>query len=554
MMETLPAGQNNTAVQAMVAAQQTATPGSLTPQNDPSNPSSDYLAMCEDWQMIADIREGARRIKSKSIKYLPKYGKESERAYKLRLASTPWRPEFVDALSGICSKPFTKPVALQGTIPEQIKVIVEDIDGQGNDLHSFARETFQDGVASGLDAIYVTYPDVEPNKTLAQDKAAGARPYWVHIDAENIIACYVRKINGRDVVEHIRIRETIVSRNGFAETVRECIRVIELPPPDQDGREGWPVWSLYEKTTDPRTGEPKWIEIESGVLTVPEIPIVLYFTGERSGMYRVKAPLADLANMQLEIYRAHSREDEILTYAGSPMLTAKGMTPPAPTPEYAGNLNFPHHGVRRMGEPPVSELEIGPKTILFAPPGVDGAQASWDFIQPDAANIKAIGDNVVQKVKDFRRLALQPMTPESGRLTATSSAIDAAKAHSAVECWALGLKDALEQAFVFTAHWLKIDATVEVSVHTDFGVDIEGFDEFVNITNLRTAGDLSRETIWQEAMRRGILGPQFDPVKEATLVDAEAAKAAKDALDQQAASAKIVLEHTPSLPGAGVTA
>jgi hypothetical protein len=71
-----------------------------------------------------------------------------------------------------------------------------------------------------------------------------------------------------------------------------------------------------------------WPLIQSGAISLPEIPIVLYFTGERAGIYRVRPPLADLANMQLEIYRALSREDEILTYAGSPMLKAKGMNPP----------------------------------------------------------------------------------------------------------------------------------------------------------------------------------------------------------------------------------
>jgi hypothetical protein len=54
----------------------------------------------------------------------------------------------------------------------------------------------------------------------------------------------------------------------------------------------------------------------------------------------------------------------------------------------------------------------------------------------------------------MRRLGLQPMMPKTGNVTATASGIDAAKGHTAVETWANALKDALEQAFVFTAKWM----------------------------------------------------------------------------------------------------
>jgi hypothetical protein len=60
------------------------------------------------------------------------------------------------------------------------------------------------------------------------------------------------------------------------------------------------------------------------LLGVTEIPIALFFTGERTGNYRVKPPLLDMAWMQIELYRAMSRNDQILTLAGSPMLVARG--------------------------------------------------------------------------------------------------------------------------------------------------------------------------------------------------------------------------------------
>lgn len=482
----------------------------LEPKNDPSNPSADYTAMAPDWQMIADIRAGARRVKEKGELYLPRYENEAVKAYKKRLEATPWRPEFVDALRNLCSKPFTKAVALQGAVPAPIKEIAEDIDGEGNDLHSFARSQFVEGVAAGVVGIYVTYPDAEPAKTVAEEKKAGTRPYWVPLLAENILALYTVKVNGRDLVQHIRLRECHVERDGYAEKETERVRVIDIAAPGTA-----PAWELFEKQIDPTTKDVTWVSVGRGTITLDLIPIVLFFTGERSGIYRVKPPLIDLAVMQMEIYRALSREDEILTFAGSPMLKAKGMNPPAPS-----TAPIIVDGRERLVETPAPQVTVGPKTVLFAPPGAEGVQPDWDFIQPDAANITAVSENVDNKIEHFRHLALQPATRKSGNLVATVSAIDAAKAHSAVEVWANGLKDVLEQAFVFTCMWLKLAATVEVSVHTDFGIDAGGGDETKNLLDARKNGDLSQRTLWEEMQRRGTLGPQFDPeVEEQRLLE-----------------------------------
>jgi hypothetical protein len=465
-----------------------------TETNNPAARSTDYRAMEADWTLISDIRAGARRIREAKTRYLPRYEKEGIKAYNLRLAASPWRPEFVDALRNLCSKPFTKEVALQEDAPERIRELSEDIDGQGNNLHVFAREAFVSGVANGLHAILVDFPTMASGLTLADERASGARPYWVHLPASNIIALYTRSVGGRTVIDHMRVRECVIERDGFREIVRDRVRVFEL---DAAGN---PSWQLWEATTV--EGKAGWILVDQGAITLPEIPVVLFFTGERHGQHRVTPPLLDLANMQIELYRALSRKDEILTYAGSPMLKGTGMNPPAPTVDEDGN------------ETPAPQLSVGPKTILFAPPAMDGVQPDWDFIQPDAANITAVCEDVDGIAEDMRRLGLQPMTPKSGNLTATGAAIEGAKAHTAVEVWASGIKDALEQAMVYTAQWLKLPDMIEVIVHTDFGVDIQGGEEAKVIGDAERRGVISKKTEREELRRRGIIRPDNDEEEE----------------------------------------
>lgn len=480
------------------------------PSIDPATESADYKATKPGWTIIDDICAGIEQIKARGVTYLPQYTRESSRAYEIRLKQAPWRPEFTDALRNLCSKPFTKTVRVNEVAPDSIQGeqdgatkrrvggFVEDVDGRGNSLHVFARQVFVNGVKRGVSAIYVTFPDAAPARTVAEEKASGVRPYWVEIEAINILALYTVNQHGREIVGHIRFKECTIERDGFVEVEVHRIRVIEL-----DEETGLPTSQTWRRTQDGPYELEKPPEVLQGVT---EIPIALMFTGERSGHWRVKPPLNDLAAVQLELYRALSREDQILTYAGHPMLKGVGMRPPEPS-----QVTMADGSVQ---DRPAPQLEVGPATVLFAPPGADGVQTDWDFIQPAAANIQAVRDHIKQLTEDFRRLALQPTTSNSGNLTATGAAIEGAKAHSAIEVWANAHKAQLDQALKYTAEWLKIADTVTATVHTDFGVGFSGTEEAKVIGEMQKRKVISGKTEREENARRGILGPQFDEEEE----------------------------------------
>ena len=449
---------------------------------DPSKESSEYMAMKADWTMISDILAGAAAIRSKSTLYLPKYEQEDQSEYMRRVKTAPWRPEFSDALRSLAAKPFEKEIRVKDA-PDSIKPLIEDIDGRGNDQTAFARELFRKAIAKGFHAILVDYPTMEPNVTRAQELASGARPYWVQIEADNIIALYTRFEAGKEIIAHVRIKERIVVQDNFGEKVVDRIRVME---PGM-----WQIWEKVDNTS-------VWAITDQGVIErgpdkKSSVPLVPFFTGERLGELQVKPPLADLAQMQIELYQSLSRQDEILTFAGSPMLSARGMNAPGD------------------GDAPVS---VGPKRILYAPPGNDGGQSDWSFIQPSAANIAEIRQHIQSVTDDFRRLAMQPITARTGRTTATAAAIEAAKAHSSVQSWALGMKDALEQAWVFTDEWLGGSSPIEVEVSTDFGVEPYADAPLAALDNARTRRDISQETFWRGLQRFGVLPPDFDPEAE----------------------------------------
>ncbi|MGA0564162.1 DUF4055 domain-containing protein [Ancylobacter sp. VNQ12] len=448
---------------------------------DPSTPSLAHAALRDDWSMIRAIRAGAKAIKAAGETYLPKFPAEDADEYDRRKKSAPWRPEFEDALRALSAKPFAKEVSLAGTPSPEMVALAEDVDGQGNNLHNFAKEVFEGGVALGAHGILVDYPPTEGARTRADERAAGARPYWVSINADDILALRTEQRGGRRIVSYLRIREMAVEVEGFAETAVPKIR--EIMPG------AWKVWR-EQKTA---AGATAWAVESEGVMTLDEVPFVFFATNERKGDQYVLPPLIDLAVMQIELYRAGSNKEQIFTIAGSPMLTANGMA----APEGAG------------------VIETGPGRVLYAP-GAEGITTSWDYIQPAAANLKEIREDIAEIIADLRRLGMQPMLPRiTGTVTATASGIDAAKAHSTLQAWALALKDALEQAFVFSAAWIAAPRSApEVSVHTGFAVGLYGAEEVRVLLDARKEAQISQETLWDEFQRRGVLGPQFDRGKE----------------------------------------
>lgn len=440
------------------------------PRDDPSTPSLAHAELCDYWKMIRAILGGADEIKECGTDYLPQYPAEDGDEYARRKESAPWRPEFEDAVRAISAKPFAKAVQLAGEPSEAMKELSYDIDGRGNNLHTFARDLFEDGVSLGAAGILVDFPAMAAGATLADERQVGARPYWVAIAADEILALRTVRVGAKEVVTHLRVKETAVVIDGFAETEVERIRVIEPG-----------LWQVWGKNDD------EWVLETEGTLSLAEVPFVFFATADRRGPQYVRPPLLDLAEMQIELYRQLSNKEQIFTIAGSPMLTANGM-------------GAPENG---------AAVQTGPGRVLYAP-GAEGIQTSWDYIQPDAANLTEIREDIVATIEDMRRLGLQPMLPKSGTFTATGQSIEAAKAHTAVQSWALDLKDALEQAFKFTAQWMGSTEIVEVNVNTDFAVGMYGDVEVKVLFDSRSSNFISEETYWDELARRGVLGPQFD--------------------------------------------
>lgn len=454
----------------------------------PDDTCADWVAMSDYWALVNTIVDGRDAIVAAGEKYLPKFTNERQDDYDFRLKTAKFTNVYRDIIEGLAQKPFAHELHLGDDTLPRFEDLVEDIDGRGNHLHVFAGETFFNGINKAIEWILVDYTSSSGLRTVQDEQQAGVRPYWVHIPAESVIWVESEIIQGREQL-------TVVSILEKPKYVRTFWRVEGADAREQnlsDGTSAIVMWKV-----EVQNDEGLWVVDQQGRLTINEIPMVPFMTGRRKGTHWVfNPPMRDAADLQLELYQQETALKYIKTAACFPMLAGNGVTPdydadgkPKPTP-------------------------VGPLAVLYAPPDADGNHGSWEWIGTDAATLKFLADDIKDTTKELRELGRQPLTAQSGNLTVITTAVAAAKGNSAVQAWALQLKDALENAMRLTGLWLNEEKAPEVVVFTDFAIEDIDNKSPEYLLKLRAAGDLSLETIWTEFRRREILGPEFDDEAE----------------------------------------
>jgi hypothetical protein len=443
----------------------------------------DSAAMLDYWDQTDAIVEGHAALKAAGKKYLPSFDGESSGEYKARLGYTKYTNIYRDVIEALANKPFEKEVKIDDSASSDMLKFAEDVDGAGNNLTMFAAQTFFDGINSAVDWIFVDFAKRDPTViTQADAKARGIRPFWSHVLGRNVLEARVEMITGQETLTYVRIFEP-----GSPDKVRVIERL----------GQGTVQWTLYEKMDKSVDGKTMFAQTDQDLFTIGIIPLVPFATGRRDGRtFKYRPAMRDAADLQIQLYQDESGLKWAKTLTAYPMLTANGVKP------------------QTNPDGSVKEVRVGPNRILYAPPDGNGNSGSWSYIEPTSQSLKFLADDIKETIQQLRELGRQPLTAQSGNLTVVTTAVAAGKARSAVQAWALGLKDALENALKITGMWFGSAEEPTVEVFTEFP---DGSDNSADVAALGTARkdrDLSQETYWDELQRRGILSDEFDPEVE----------------------------------------
>lgn len=504
----------------------------------PETTSTDYDAMAPHWATVSTILQGAGAMRAAGLQYLPQFPNETQPDYDYRRQNAKFSNIYADIVTTLAGKPFGDEVALVDGAPARIVALAEDIDGRGNNLHVFAAETFFDGVNDAISWIMVDYTRATPRTdgrrlSQADERAQGLRPYWVRIPASRMLAVYSDVVGGVEVITHARIREDLTMRDGFDEVSVERVRVLDRAPQyavleddtvtDRIVGYAPATFTVYEKQVAKvgRRTKSDWQIVDQGEVTLGVIPLVPFITGKRlDGGWRFIPPLQGVADLQIEHYQQETALKSIKELTAFPMLAGNGVQP---------NLE----GGKVVAVP------VGPKSVLYAPPnGENNAHGEWAFIEPSAESLKFLAEEVKATEDQMRELGRQPLSATSG-ITVVAAAFASQKSTSILQAWALVLKDCLEQCLKLTADWLSESVKPEIDWNLE-DLDLAADDSAPStLMEARKNGDLSRETLWREFRRRGVLSSDFDADQEAKRLEEEAPNPDQEADLMAAAAASV---------------
>lgn len=432
--------------------------------------------MAADWPLIAALLGGSAAMRRMGKTYLPQQPREDDEDWQYRLETATLYPAFertVDILSG---KPFSKQLAIGDNVPARIRQWLPLVD-QKRDLHVFSAAVMEEAIAYGLSGILVDYPVASGVRTVADENAAGVRPYFVHIHCRDILGWRSQVINGKEELTQLRLLEKVEEEEGdFGSYVVEQVRVL------YPGR-----WEIWRPVNDRRR---KWVIYDQGTTTLSKIPFVPVY-GKYVSFMIGKPPLLSLAEMNRDHWRESSDQRDSVRFARKRLLVLTGVT---------------------EGE----EIAIGSNYAIKLPQGADAK-----VVQGSAESVSIGRDEINTIEEQMRQAGAEMLVIRPGKITATQTHSEDQGNLCALQRIALDLEDSLDTALQFMADFVKEPTGGNVTVYKEFGQTSMDAAAAELLLKTNQAGKLSDELLFAEYQRRGIVSPDVVYADEKGRIDAQ---------------------------------
>ncbi len=450
-------------------------------------PTTLWALMKPFWDLTRALWGGTPTMRAATTAYLPQEPAESEDLYQVRLRRSVLTNVYKQTIQKLVGKPLRIPIALGDDVPARIANLRDDVDSLGNDIDVFSREVLEGAINDGLTHILVEYPQADPDRTLRDELDQKIRPYANHIKARNVIGWKSEVVGGKQVLTQVRISVTSHKQDPedeFSEIPVQQIRVIE---PNMQ--------RVYEET-ESDDGEKRWVLVETIPVTLGFIPLVTLYTN-RTGFMQGEPLLLDMGYLNIAHWQSDSDQRNILHVARVPLLFTSGIT---------------------EDEDDEVELTLGPSRAVHGPMGSD-----MKYVEHTGRAIEAGRKDLEDLEQRMGLMGMDLITRRPGQVTATQRALDQTEMDSPLQSISRELENALETMLDYFAQWIGLgdDAGGSAEVFKDFGIDFRDAEDVKALLDMRAAGDISRNTFWDELKRRGLLNDSFDPEEEWDMLELE---------------------------------
>lgn len=456
---------------------------------DPSTTSDAWDYMIPVWRKVASVLGGTEAMRVAGRAYLPQHPRESDDFYSARLQSATLFNVAKSTLEGWVGRPFSERIRKSDDLKEELKDVLDDVDLEGNNVDVFCRNWFEAGLSKSFAHVLVEFPRIDntEQRTLAHDREEGLRPYWVDVPPERVIAAHSTKINGKEILTHVRILEESVEQVGFTERTVQRIREMNWMGNSK------PVAVRLWKMVDEKGKKKEWVvEDEWEMLGMDQIPLVTFYA-DREALMMGTPPLMDLIDLNIRHWQSSSEQNVALTVARFPLLAATGVKD-------------------------ISNLTVGPNKLLYA----READAKFHYVEHTGQAIEAGRKDILDLEEQMASYGDTFLKRRPGSQTATARAIDSAEATSPLQDVTLRFQDAVAQALWLTAKWMRIENPGTLEVTTDFGPEVTDGADLTALVETRRSRDISRKAYLTELQRRGVLSSEYDIEKDLEALSEEA--------------------------------
>ena len=449
--------------------------------NDPSITLDAVDQMSAYWDVITPLMGGTLAMRGAPA-LLPKYPAEDDEVYKDRLRLSTLLPAYSETVGNMTSRVFAEPLQLGDDVPEQVVELASNIDNANNDINAWSVDFFREGLSHGLCHAFVDHQKAEGVRTQADEKAAGVRPYVVMVKPEQV--CGWRARDG--LLTQVRYREMIEESDGDFGTKRvEQIRALE------PGK-----WTTYRK---PKEGG-VWTIHEEGTTNLGVIPWVTFYTG-RTGFMTAKPPLLELAHLNIKHWQSQSDQDNILHVIRVPILVRIGV-----------QAQYDNQG---KVIPP--EFKVGTGALTDLPINGD-----MKYVEHTGKAVDAGRQALLDLIAEMRMAGAKLLTPDkSATKTATQAEEEAAQDLSPLSRMANHFADCLAQLLQFMADYRSLGEGGTVEMRGSFDVDYMPEVSLPTLVAMANAGMISKETLFTEMQRRGVISDEYDWADELEKIDSQ---------------------------------
>lgn len=417
--------------------------------------------MSDEWEMVNALMEGTSAMREAGTRFLPQFPSEEDEIYKCRLKQAVLHPVFKRTVLVNAARPFAKPIQLGDGTPVDVEGWTNDIDLQGTNLAAFCVQLMGACLAKGLIGVLVDFPKVPENRTAADEKASGARPYLVQYRADSILGWRTQKTEAGVTLSQLRLLEEVEEDDGAFGT--ESVEQVRLLEPGK-----WAVYRVNKVNPD------LWDEVDSGATTLGFVPFV-FFYGIRKGYGLGCSPLSDLAYQNVEHWQSASDQQMILHVARVPILFAKKFD--------EGTINIGAGACAQSND----------------------EKSDMKYVEHSGAAIAAGKDSLIDLQDRMRATGAELVSLDVGYTTATEVSADTDASKSLLQQIVENFEDSAQQCLDIMADWVGEKTRHEVTLHKDFSIAADTDPQA--LSGAVSSKTVSRETHFEELKRRDILSP-----------------------------------------------